>query len=101
MAILSSIYSRYLRHTRAAEIARRFWYADRSNRAPPRLPRPKPLTIPGQVLWYRARYVGKYYGTRIRPALRWLIRSRETSNFTYDLTRRNLDHLAELLAVGL
>ena len=52
-------------------------------------------------IWYRGRYVGRYYATRVRPALSWLFRSRETSNFTYDLTERNRAHLASMLAVVL
>ena len=50
--------------------------------------------------WFRFRYVSRYYAARIKPALPWLIRSRETSNFTYDLTPRNLEHLAHMLAVA-
>ena len=52
-------------------------------------------------IWYRGRYVGRYYAARVRPALPWLFRSRETSNFTYDLTERNRAHLASMLAVVL
>ena len=52
-------------------------------------------------LWYRAKYVTRYYAARLKPALPWLLRSRETSNFTYDLTERNKAHIASALAVVL
>jgi Methyltransferase domain len=47
---------------------------------------------------YRASYVFRYYWARIRTGVSWLFVSRESSNFTYDLTPRNEEHLAELLA---
>jgi len=50
---------------------------------------------------YRARYVARYYRARIAPAWSWLFASRETSNFTYDLTPRNRAHLAALIALVL
>lgn len=50
-------------------------------------------------VWYRARYIARYYWPRIAPAGRWLLSSRETSNFTYDLTERNRAHLASLIAL--
>jgi predicted O-methyltransferase YrrM len=50
-------------------------------------------------IWYRARYVGRYYRARIGPAWPWLFASRETSNFTYDLTERNRAHLAAMIAL--
>jgi hypothetical protein len=50
---------------------------------------------------YRATYVVGYYWPRLRTGISWLSNSRETSNFTYDLTQRNMEHLAELLAVVL
>jgi predicted O-methyltransferase YrrM len=59
------------------------------------------FVAPAQNIWYRASYVRGYYWLRARPALRWLIQSRETSNFTYDLTSRNEEHLTEILAVAL
>jgi hypothetical protein len=52
-------------------------------------------------IWYRARYVRRYYTARIKPALPWLMRSRELSNFTYALTERNRMYLASTLAVVL
>ena len=52
-------------------------------------------------LWYRFNYITRYYGARIKPAFPWLLRSRETSNFTYDLTERNKAHIASALAVVL
>lgn len=52
-------------------------------------------------VWYRARYVGRYYRSRIAPAWSWLFTSRETSNFTYDLTARNRAHLAGMIAMVL
>jgi hypothetical protein len=50
-------------------------------------------------LWYRGRYIARYYWPRIAPAGPWLLASRETSNFTYDLTARNRAHLASLIAL--
>jgi Methyltransferase domain len=51
------------------------------------------------VYKFRAAYVARYYWARLKPAFRWLVESRETSNFTYDLTARNEAYLAEMLAV--
>ena len=48
---------------------------------------------------FRGVYIVQYYWTRLKPAFRWMIESRETSNFTYDLTSYNEAYLAELLAV--
>jgi cephalosporin hydroxylase len=52
-------------------------------------------------LYYRASYVISYYLPRLRRGVLWLSESRETSNFTYDLTQRNENHLAQFLAVAL
>lgn len=62
------------------------------------------LRVAANLAWniqYRARYILRYYGQRMRPALPWLVRSRETSNFTFDLTARNRAHLAGFVAVAL
>jgi hypothetical protein len=52
----------------------------------------------GKLFTYRASYVAGYYWPRLRVGVKWLRDSRETSNFTYDLTPRNELHLARLLA---
>ena len=46
---------------------------------------------------YRAAIAGTYLRTTILQMLRWLFRSRETTNFTYDLTPLNIDYLAALI----
>jgi predicted O-methyltransferase YrrM len=48
----------------------------------------------------RGAYVARYYWIRLLPAFRWMLESRETSNFTYDLAARNEAYLVELLAVA-
>lgn len=52
-------------------------------------------------LRYRGFYVARYYWPRIRTGISWLFHSRESSNFTYDLTPRNEEHLAHLLGFAL
>ena len=42
----------------------------------------------------RLRLVGAYDVAVLRRSARWLVRSREHTNFTYRLTPRNLEHLA-------
>ena len=42
----------------------------------------------------RAAMVARHQGTMITESVRWLTWSREHTNFTYDLTERNLAHLA-------
>jgi Methyltransferase domain len=54
----------------------------------------------GKLFSYRAAYVLKYYWPRLRVGALWLLTSRETSNFTYDLTPRNEQHLAQLIALA-
>ena len=49
---------------------------------------------------YRASYVRRYYWRRIKPAFRWLFDSRETSNFTYDLSPHCKLYLADMLSVA-
>jgi Methyltransferase domain len=46
------------------------------------------------VLPIRTRYVIKEEGPRLRAGARWLVRSREHTNFTYNLTELNYEHLA-------
>jgi hypothetical protein len=50
---------------------------------------------------YRGLYVIRYHWPRFRTGISWLLESRESSNFTYDLTARNEEHLAQLLACAL
>ncbi len=47
----------------------------------------------------RIRYASKYYNRRYCQILSWGFRSREDTNFTYHLTRANLDYLAHTLSV--
>lgn len=42
----------------------------------------------------RLAVVARHNGRLASESARWLVRSREHTNFTYDLTRRNRDHLA-------
>jgi predicted O-methyltransferase YrrM len=47
----------------------------------------------------RAFFAGRYVLADVPAWLRWLVTSREESNFTYDLTDANLAYLAHILAV--
>jgi predicted O-methyltransferase YrrM len=47
----------------------------------------------------RLRQALGYYAPQLREILRWVVRSREYTNFTYEYTDRNLVYLAHLLAV--
>jgi hypothetical protein len=49
---------------------------------------------PLAALPVRLREVGRVNGRTMAESARWLVRSREHTNFTYDLTPRNLEHLA-------
>lgn len=49
---------------------------------------------------YRAKVLGGYLYPSLREGVRWLWRSRETTNFTYDLTGKNRDYLCSMLAVA-
>ncbi|MCL3838276.1 class I SAM-dependent methyltransferase [Aeromicrobium duanguangcaii] len=49
---------------------------------------------PVAALPLRGRLVGRHVGRQVKEAARWIVRSREHENFTYDLTPRNLEHLA-------
>ena len=48
---------------------------------------------------HRVRQLCRYEWPRVRAMASWLVRSRETTNFTYDITDRNLCHLADFLSV--
>jgi predicted O-methyltransferase YrrM len=87
------LYVRYLRGTPLGDAAHAI--AHRSSQ------RWRSWLSPVQAVCYRASYVSRYYWDRARPAVRWLRESRESSNFTYDLTARNEAYLAEMLAVVL
>jgi hypothetical protein len=110
MTKLRSIYARYFRGTTIGNAARAVYYAlpgdfrSVSPRTPLSLARAlgrglKARFYPVTLFWYRVRYVGRYVGTRAQRAIVWLVSSRESSNFTYDLTPRNERHLAEMLAI--
>jgi hypothetical protein len=110
-SILRDIYVRYFRGTPIADAARRIWYWDWRHTS--RVARVGVALAPGSRLVqkgraaveqaklfnYRATYVAKYYWPKLRVGVSWLWNSRETSNFTYDLTPRNELHLAQLLAL--
>lgn len=50
------------------------------------------------LLAYRSRYAIRHLSSVGARSLRWLFRSRETSNFTYDLDATNKRYLASLIA---
>jgi Methyltransferase domain len=99
MIALRNIYGRYFRRTRIANLARWAWY--RNWRRPQFLQIVDTWAKHGQQFRYRALYVAGYFWPRLRTAASWLSGSSETSNFTYDLTPRNEEHLAQLLALVL
>src|ERR1700730_11325367 len=100
---LRHIYVKYFRGTRAGNAARRVWYWDWRSSALSRtrmFPQSMRAAIQeGRLLSHRAAYVVRYYWPRLRVGASWLVTSRETSNFTYDLTPRNELHLSHLLAL--
>ncbi len=57
-----------------------------------------PILGPAVVTALRARTALSYYKRPAVEIVRWLVRSRETTNFTYDLEEQNRLHLAALLA---
>jgi hypothetical protein len=108
---LRDLYVRYLRGTQLGDAARRLWHWDwrhavRAARIsfggavkPGIAQRARTAVLQGKLFSYRAAYVAKYYWPRLRVGALWLLKSRETSNFTYDLTPRNEQHLAQLIAL--
>jgi predicted O-methyltransferase YrrM len=58
----------------------------------------KQITRRPRTLAYRFRLGTAYLGAPLRHFLRWLVRSSETENFTYDLTPGNKRYLASLIA---
>ena len=57
-----------------------------------------PVVGPAFVAAFRARIAGRHVAKEARRAFSWWRHSREVTNFTYDLTPRNLLHLAAFLA---
>ena len=57
-----------------------------------------PVVGPALVAAWRARIAGRHVAKEARLAWRWWRDSREVTNFTYDLTPRNLEQLAAFLA---
>ena len=53
------------------------------------------------VTVWRLFHVSLFLGSRIRLAARWLLSSRETTNFTYEITERNINHICAAIAVAL
>lgn len=117
MITLRDIYVRHFRGSAFGNAARRFWYFCKAWRAPLKHGR---SSIGNTLGWssgpadswrdalqqvrlfrYRAFYVIGYHWPRIRTGISWLWVSRESSNFTYDLTLRNEEHLAQFLAFAL
>src|SRR6202050_4507308 len=117
MIDLRQVYVRQLRGTPLGNAARALWHLDwrRGVRLPKRTfqsikaaaDRKGAGLVPGarltmqeiRAFTYRGSYVARYYWMRLKPAFRWMAESRETSNFTYDLTERNEAYLAECLTV--
>lgn len=107
MTFLRAIYVKYFRGTALGNAGRRLWYWNWQNAATGARQRSFGLPL---FRWYRdgieraglfrhrASYVVRYYWPRLRTGLSWLVKSRETSNFTFDLTPRNEAHLAQLLS---
>jgi len=109
VSALREIYIRHFRGTPVGDAVRSLWYACRRVFFSVTNWRINPRRV---LVWdwrkrfpsawefqYRAVYVARYYWPRLRIGISWLLDSRETSNFTYDLTPRNMEHLAQLLAV--
>jgi len=48
---------------------------------------------------YRLWYAAQYYTPTIRLIWKWLVKSKETTNYTYDLTPTNLRYLAHYVSV--
>ena len=108
MSYFQIFYLRHLRGTVTGRLIRAAYYLDIRAFARSTISSVLPETLSRLVgdaafsiwtFWYRARYVGKYIWGRTGAASKWLVVSRETSNFTYDLTPRNKRHLAVLLAI--
>ena len=57
-----------------------------------------PVLAPVALFAYRLYVAGQYVVEPFGPLARWLVRSRETTNFTYDLAPLNQRYLAALLA---
>ncbi len=47
---------------------------------------------------YRSRLIVPVVARNMKSSLSWLFASKETTNFTYDLTERNIQHLAEFVS---
>ena len=50
------------------------------------------------LFFFRAKTAGAYYGPLLARVFKWLIRSREVTNFTYDLEENNKRYLASMIA---
>lgn len=57
-----------------------------------------PLVGPALLLLYRLRIVLSYFSGPLREVALWLVRSKETTNWTYNLERTNTCYLAAFLA---
>lgn len=55
---------------------------------------------PLAVLPYRTKSVAKHDARVLKQSLRWLFTSREHTNYTYDITARNIEHLAWFIAAA-
>jgi hypothetical protein len=100
MTALRSLYVRFLRGTALGDVARATYHGLRHLRGPEPASTPHlPLHYRVKLFGHRTAYVGRYVAERGKRGFAWLINSRESSNFTYDLTPRNEAHLAEILSV--
>jgi hypothetical protein len=57
-----------------------------------------PILTPTALFAYRAGLALRYYRSPLKELLFWLFRSRETTNFTYELTALNQRYLASFIA---
>ena len=110
MTILRKIYVRYFRGGAIGNTMRNLWYWNwsvshrsfKSRREHNRLFEFwRSASQQAGLFFYRTLYVAKYYWPRLRAGFFWVLESRETSNFTYDLTARNEMHLAHMIALAL
>lgn len=60
---------------------------------------PRGMAVRLQRLAPRALASSKTVGRRVQAFVEWLVRSREDTNFTYDLTSLNMAHLAAMVSI--
>jgi hypothetical protein len=57
-----------------------------------------PIVGPAALLAYRAKFALGYFKRPLSHLLKWLVRSKETANFTYHLEETNKRYLASMIA---